>query len=85
LRSLAARSFHFIRILSNLCRPQIAYRTPLAVGFIVGVGVMMIQVMLLNAVMAAGEHPLWQAHEALAAFSALKVIGLVSADRLCRY
>jgi hypothetical protein len=61
-----------------LLRGQIAYRTPLAVGFIIGVGIMMIQLLISNAVLAAGEKPVLEGQQALAAFSILKLLGLVS-------
>ena len=67
--------------------PQIQYRTPLAVGFVIGVGVMMVQIMIFVAAFAVGnggDSPTGrptEGQEAVAAFAILKLFGYVRSAR----
>lgn len=69
--------------------PQIQYRTPLAVGFVIGVGVMMVQIMIFVAAFAVGnggDSPTGrptEGQEAVAAFAILKLFGYVRSREGC--
>lgn len=60
--------------------PQVNYRTPIAVGFLIGSSFMMVQLMLVTAVVSGSEGPA-SGVQAVTAFASLLLITLVRAAR----